>query len=398
MTSKSVGLDTAYYRANGRADQARAGVTPRARRALAFFIALAPLLLLCVGFGPPIITDGGYPPVRLAPEHIDALIAARTAPTVTATSALVLDLASGQPLFEKAPDQQLPPASTAKLMTALVTIDQAPLTDVVEVTETAAATQGSRMGLVAGEKLTILELLHGLLIPSGNDAAVALAEYIAGSEEDFVGMMNAKARELGLANTHFVNAHGLDAPGQVTTVVDLAKIAEAALRNKTINEIVSVANANVAGHALQNTNELLGSYAGADGVKTGTTDEAGQCLVASVTRGGRRTLLVELGSTDRYADARKLLDYTAAAYAFKSAGIPDGAVSWATGGNGSTYRLRSDATSDIFVPAWQQPLLLPVVSIQPGAVMTGTAPVGELRWMFGGESLATVPLSVWQGP
>ena len=158
------------------------------------------------------------------------------------------------------------------------------------------------------------------------------------------------------------------------------------------------ASATVSGHNLQNTNELLGVYEGTDGVKTGTTDEAGQCLVASVTRHGRRTLLVELGSADRYADARKLFDFTRAAYSWKSADIPDNAMSWAADGNGSSYRLRSNATSDIFLPAWQQPLLLPVVSIQPGAVMTGTAPVGELRWLFGDEPLATVPLSVWQGP
>lgn len=390
MTSKKDRLDCVYFSANPRGDQAR-------RRAL--FLLCAPLLLLlCVGFGPPIITDGAYPPVRLAPEHVNALVASRSAPTVTAASALLIDLPSGETLFEKASGDPRPPASTAKLMTALVTIDQAPLTDVVQVTERAAATEGSRMGLVAGEQLTILDLLRGLLIPSGNDAAVALADYIAGSEDDFVGMMNAKAQELGLTGTHFVNSHGLDAAGQVTTAADLAKIAEAALANSTLAEIVAMKSATVAGHSLQNTNELLGAYEGADGVKTGTTDEAGECLVASVTRGGRRALLVVLGSTDRYSDARKLFDYTATAYAWLDAGLPDGSVSWVADGNGSAYRLRSDATSAIFVPAWQRPLLLPVVSIQPGAVLTDTAPVGELRWMFGGESLASVPLSVWQGP
>jgi serine-type D-Ala-D-Ala carboxypeptidase (penicillin-binding protein 5/6) len=310
----------------------------------------------------------------------------------------VIDVPTGKTLFEKLADEPRPPASTAKLMTALVTIDQAPLTDVVRVTERAAAMQGSRMGLVAGEQLTILELLHGLLIPSGNDAAVALADYIAGSEEDFVGMMNAKAQELGLASTRFVNSHGLDAAGQMTTARDLARLAQVALQNKTIAEIVTMPSAAVAGHSLQNTNDLLRAYAGADGVKTGTTDEAGECLVASVTRAGRRTLLVELGSTDRYSDARKLLDYAASAFAWKDARLPDASVSWATDGNGAAYRLRSDGTSDIFVPAWQRPLLLPVVAIQPGAVYTSTAPVGELRWMLGGEALASVPLSVWQVP
>lgn len=392
MTSKKDCLDTAHYRASSRGDQTRA------QDALRGFAFLLPLLLLCVGFGPPVITDGAFPPLRLAPEHIDAMIANRSVPTVTAASALVIDLPTGRTLFEKAPDEPRPPASTAKLMTALVTIDQAPLTDLVQVTERAAATQGSRMGLIAGEQLTILDLLHGLLIPSGNDAAVALADYVAGSEEDFVGMMNAKAQELGLAGTRFVNSHGLDAEGQVMTARDLAKLAQVALQNPTIAEIVTKPSAAVAGHSLLNTNELLGAYVGADGVKTGTTDEAGECLVASVTREGRRTLLVELGSTDRYSDARKLLDYAASAFAWKDARLPDAGMSWATDGNGEAYRLRSDGTSDIFVPAWQRPLLLPVVAMQPGAVYTSTAPVGELRWMLGGESLATVPLSVWQRP
>jgi serine-type D-Ala-D-Ala carboxypeptidase (penicillin-binding protein 5/6) len=356
------------------------------------------LLLLCTGFGPPILTDGGYPPLRLAPEHIDALVRSQTVPTVTATSALLVDLQSGKPLFEKEPDKPLPPASTAKLMTALVVVDQAPLDEAVLVTQHAAETEGSRMGLSPGEQLTVGELLQGLLIPSGNDAAVALAEHIAGSEADFVAMMNARARTMGLKSTNFVNVHGLDAPGQTTSAADLAVIATAALQVPFINKTVATPSANVAGHPLQNTNELLGTYEGADGVKTGTTDEAGQCLVASVTRGGRRTLLVELGSSDRFADARKLFDYAADAYQWRDPSLPENALSWVTDGNGNAYRLRSGATSDIFVPAWERPLLLPLVEIQPGAVMTGTAPVGELRWMFGSETVAQAPLSVYQGP
>ena len=129
--------------------------------------------------------------------------AADSVPTVTASSALVIDLQTGERLFEKDPAEPRPPASTAKLMTALVVIDQVPLDDVVVVTSAAAATEGSRMGLVVGEQLTVLELLHGLLIPSGNDAAVALAEHVAGSEVDFVAMMNARAREMGLTATQF---------------------------------------------------------------------------------------------------------------------------------------------------------------------------------------------------
>jgi D-alanyl-D-alanine carboxypeptidase (penicillin-binding protein 5/6) len=283
-------------------------------------------------------------------------------------------------------------------MTALVVVDQVPLDEAVVVTQHAAETEGSRMGLASGERLTVSELLRGLLIPSGNDAAVALAEHVAGSEADFVRMMNARARAMGLSGTNFINVHGLDAPGQTTTAADMAVIAKAALAIDAIAEIVTQRSATVAGHSLQNTNELLGTYDGTDGVKTGTTDEAGECLVASVTRNGRRTLLVELGSQQRFVDATRLFDYARDAYAWQDPALPDSALAWATGDNGKSYRLRSEDSSAIFVPAWQRPFLLPVVAIQPGSVMTGTAPVGELRWMFGSEAIARAPLSVWQGP
>lgn len=369
-----------------------------ARKVVLLLPLLLLLLFLCVGFGPPVLTDGGYPPLRLAPEHVDALIRSRTAPTVTAASALLIDLESGQALYEKAAAEPRPPASTAKLMTALVVLDQAPLDEAVVVTANAGETGDSTMGLEPGERLSVEELLYGMLIPSGNDAAVALAEHVAGTEADFVAMMNARARTMGLSATNFVNVHGLDANGQTTSAADLAIIAGAALEHPVINRIVATPSATVAGHALRNTNELLGTYDGADGVKTGTTDEAGECLVASVTRGGRRTLLVLLGSTDRFTDARKLFDHARDAYVWRDTALPDTALAWVKDGNGKAHRLRSDATSAIFVPTWQHPLLLPRVAIQPGTIVTATTPVGELRWMLGAEAVVSAPLSVWEGP
>ncbi len=358
----------------------------------------AAFLVVCVGFGPPVITDGDHPPLRLAPENVEALIRTRNVPTVTASSALVVDLRTGEALFEKASTEARPPASTVKLMTALVVIDQVPLDDEVVVSRAAAATAGSRMGLTAGDRLTVLELLYGLLIPSGNDAAVALAEHVAGTEADFVDMMNARARAMGLNSTSYANVHGLDAAGQLTSAADLAVLARAALQNESIAKIVALGSATVAGHQLQNTNELLGSYDGADGVKTGTTDEAGECLVASVTRDDRTTILAELGSQERYKDARKLLDYAAAAFSPHHLALPDTALAWIIGSDGHSYLLRSEATSDILVPAWQRPLLVPVLRIEAGAVVTTTAPIGELWWVLGSEPVATVSLSVSQGP
>ena len=335
---------------------------------------LVALLLLSTGFGPPILTDRNDAPIRLSPENIAALIQTNVPPTVTAASVLMIELPSGATLFEKASVELHPPASTAKLMTALVVRAEVPLDDVAVITPTAAGTGGSSMGLVAGERLTVSDLLHGLLLPSGNDAAVALAEHVAGSEADFVAMMNARARAIGLQSTRFANAHGLDAPDQLTTALDLALLASAAMQDAELANIVAKPVANVAGRALVNTNELLSTYAGADGVKTGTTDEAGECLIAAVSRNSRRLLLVELGSSERYEDARKLLDYAATAFAWHDVRLPQGGLSWITASNGDAYRLRSDPTSDIFVPAWQRSLLLPVVQIDASLVLTGTDP------------------------
>jgi len=377
--------------------EAHARQTP-ARLSLLQVVLWVSLLAMCVGFGPPIITDGDRPALRLAPENVDALVRIRDVPNVTAASALVADLESGLALYEKAATEARPPASTAKIMTALVVIDQVPLDDVVVVSPTAASTPGSRMGLNAGDRLTVLELLYGLLLPSGNDAAVALAQHVAGTQADFVELMNARASAMGLSSTRFANAHGLDAAGQVTSATDLVTLARTALQDPNIAEIVAVRSITIGGRQLENTNELLGTYDGVNGVKTGTTDEAGECLVASVTRDGRTTLLVELGSTDRFGDARKLLDYAAEAFVWHNTDLPVSALAWVTGHDDRYYRLRSESTSDIFVPAWQQALLLPVVRLDAGAVMTGTAPIGELWWVLGSERVAAVPLSVLQGP
>ena len=263
--------------------------------------------LASAGFGPPAIRDGNYPPQHLYSEQIDAMRAPAGAPSVSASSALMLDVDAGQTLYALREHAALPPASTAKLMTALLVLSRVPLTDTVRVSAKAASTGGSTMGLRAGETLSVGDLLYGLLLPSGNDAAVALAEHVSGSEADFVVEMNRAAANLGLKETHFANADGEDLPGQTVSAADLLSIARSDLSYPDFARIVATQEADVAGHHLVNTNLLLGAYPGADGVKTGTTDQAGECLVASVTRSGHRLLLVLLHSADRYADARALL-------------------------------------------------------------------------------------------
>lgn len=363
---------------------------------------LLPWLLLSMlataGFGPPVITDGGYPPLRMGQDDVAALVRLAEPPPVTAAAALLFDLDSERTLYALRPNDPLLPASTAKLMTALVVLQQANLDDVAVVSAYAAGTSGSRMGLVAGETLPVRDLLIGLLLPSGNDAAVALAEHVAGSEAAFVALMNQTAAALGLSETQFANAHGLDAPGQTTSASDLVLVTKAALAYPYFAQVVALSDAQVAGRALTNTNELLNAYRGADGVKTGTTEAAGECLVASVTRRGHRILAVVLGSADRYADVTVLLDYAAVGWRWGSAGLPDDALAWTRGPEDRLYRLRAVHEFDIYLPAWQWRIIEPVRRVDASAPLTGTLPVGELHWMLGAEIVATVPLQTWPGP
>ena len=180
-------------------------------------------------------------------------------------------------------------ASTTKIMTALLVLEQANLNDVVTVFPAALVGEAS-MGLVAGESLTVEDLLWGLLLRSGNDAAAALAEHVAGSQQAFVDLMNQRAAELGLTSTHFANPHGLDAPDHYSSAEDLWRLAELAMANPAFRTMVATQSHEAAGRQLFNINELLGLYPGADGIKTGTSDAAGQCLVGSASQDGFRTV------------------------------------------------------------------------------------------------------------
>ncbi|WP_211230013.1 D-alanyl-D-alanine carboxypeptidase family protein [Desulfovirgula thermocuniculi] len=233
---------------------------------------------------------------------------------ITADAAVLMDAGTGQVLYAKNAHQPRPPASTTKILTALLALEGGVPDQLVTVSPRAAAVGESSMGLFPHQRLTLRQLVYGALLCSGNDACVAIAEHLAGSEENFVWLMNGKARELGATRTSFRNPHGLPAPGHVSTAYDLALLARYALSNPAFREIVSTRY-----HAftcppwgvyhLHNTNRLLWSYPGADGVKTGTTGEAGQCLVASASCGGRRLISVVLHSEDRYGDTVALLNY-----------------------------------------------------------------------------------------
>ena len=248
-----------------------------------------------------------------------AVIAEPPRPAVGARAALLVDADFGQTLFEQGATEPLPPASTTKLMTALLAVESGRYFDPVTI-EAADLIGGSSMGLTAGETLNLRDLLDGLLIASGNDAAYAVARHLGAREPGpgrpvarFVARMNARAAELGMRGATFRNPEGLDEPGHLMSAVDLALLARAALRQPVIAQIVATPATTVRSskraYALRSTNLLLGSFPGAIGVKTGTTDAAGECLVALVERDGRRLLSVLLGSGDRYAETVGLIEW-----------------------------------------------------------------------------------------
>ena len=233
-------------------------------------------------------------------------------PKIDAGSAIVMDAMTGRVLYEKDAYSKKPIASTTKIMTAILAIEHGNLDDMVTVSKRAAAIGGSTIHLRAGEKLSLRDLLYGLMLNSGNDAAIAIAEHIGGTVERFAEMMTEKARQLGAKNTNFKTPHGLDNPDHYSTAYDLALITRYALGNETFNQIVRTQTAQIQGRSLYNTNEMLDLYPGADGVKTGYTSKAGRCLVTSATRGNRRYISVVLNCSSRTARAkssRSILDY-----------------------------------------------------------------------------------------
>ncbi|HEY9061318.1 MAG TPA: D-alanyl-D-alanine carboxypeptidase family protein [Pseudobacteroides sp.] len=236
-----------------------------------------------------------------------------TVPVINAHAAIVMDANSGRILYSKNADQRKYIASTTKIMTAIVTLENGNVDDVVTISKRAASIQGSSINLREGEKLKLKELLYGLMLNSGNDAAIAIAEHIGGDVETFVGMMNEKAKELNLTNTSFKTPHGLDRDGHYSTANELAQMTRYALRNPEFAKICKTVSASITGRSLYNTNEMLGFYPGADGVKTGYTGQAGRCLVCSATRDGWKLISVVLGCptrTIRADSSRKILDYS----------------------------------------------------------------------------------------
>lgn len=228
---------------------------------------------------------------------------------VSAHSAILMDGDSGQVLYEKNADEKSLIASTTKIMTALVTLEQADPEAVVEIPQAAVGIEGSSMYLKAGETLRVEDLLYGMMLSSGNDAAVALALFVGGSVEEFAALMNEKAAELGMTASRFANPNGLDSEENYATARDLAKLARVAMENEDFRKIVSTKSYLCEGHSMTNHNKLLWQYDGAVGVKTGYTKHAGRILVGSAERDGRRLISVTINAPSDWADHREMLDY-----------------------------------------------------------------------------------------
>ena len=237
-----------------------------------------------------------------------AVILAFSAQGLSAQSAVLMDADTGRVLHEKNADQQRLIASTTKIMTALVICEQCNVLDRVRIPKEAVGVEGSSMYLQEGEVLTVQELLYGLMLRSGNDAAEALAIYCGGTVEGFAQLMNDKARQLGLEDTHFENPHGLDSPGHYSTAKDMAKLASYAMNNPIFAKTVSAKSVTVGQRVLQNHNKLLWQVEGADGVKTGYTKAAGRILVSSAVRQGRRLIAVTMNAPDDWQDHKALLE------------------------------------------------------------------------------------------
>ena len=234
---------------------------------------------------------------------------------------IVYDRISKSMIIGKNEDVKSAMASTTKIMTTIVILEKVDLNEKVTVSAKAGGTGGSRLGLKRGDKASVRDLLYGLMLRSGNDAAVALAEHVGGSVKGFAELMNEKAIELGLTNTHFVTPHGLDDANHYTTALELAKLTDYAMDNETFAKIVGTKSTTIyinnQSRQINNTNELLGVLNGVVGVKTGFTNNAGRCLVTETKRNNMDIITIVLGADtkkDRTKDSVNLIEYTFSKY------------------------------------------------------------------------------------
>jgi D-alanyl-D-alanine carboxypeptidase len=312
-------------------------------------------------------------------------------PSHHARAAALIDVTSGRILFSQRGDEPMKIASLTKIMTAIVAIEHGNLDDVVTVSRRAAGMEGSSIYLRVGEKMTLHNLLYGLMLRSGNDAAMAIAEHVGGSVEGFVYLMNRKAEELGLANTHYMNPHGLDHPDHYMSANDLAKLTAYALKNPVFKNIVKT-RVKTAPNPYEpwdykwvNKNKMLQMYEGADGVKTGYTKQASRTLVSSATRNGQQLAAVTLNDGNDWADHRRLLDYGFQHYPLQEV-IRKGELA-----AGTPYAA-ADTFRYPFAEGERERMEVKLDLTPAGTVSYALGYRGQLRFMLDGQTIGTVVL------
>lgn len=325
------------------------------------------------------------------------LLLSGRAEAISAQRAVLMDGTTGRVIYEKAADERSLIASTTKIMTALVVCQQCNVLDRVKIPKEAVGIEGSSMYLKEGEVLTVQELLYGLMLQSGNDAAVALAIYCGGTVEGFAELMNDKARALGLSDTHFVNPNGLDAPGHYSTARDLAVLAAYAMEDPVFARTVSTKQIKIGDRYLTNHNKLLWQVEGAEGVKTGFTKAAGRILVSSASRQGRRLICVTINAPDDWRDHAALYQQGFEDYAIRPV-IEEGQILGqleVLGGEGEIvhliaaegfeYALAKNEEPEVVVSP-QEFVYAPVVAgseVGCAYVMLGESCVGKVKLVYG---------------
>lgn len=259
----------------------------------------------------------------LQPEAAAVAVSASTAPGTSATADILIEAFSGTVLHEKNADKHMLIASTTKIVTAAVVLEQCDVTEKVIIGQNFPAVEGSSIYLKPGEEVTVLDLLYGLLLESGNDAAVALALHVSGSIEAFSVLMNDYAKRLGCSHSNFCNPHGLDQKDHFSSARDLSIIAANAMENKTFREIVSTKSISLAGRYFKNHNKLLWTCPGIVGIKTGFTESAGRSLVSSAERDGMRLICVTLSAPNDWKDHNDLYNWAYREFGCISISIAD---------------------------------------------------------------------------
>lgn len=329
-------------------------------------------------------------------------VAYADAPRVTARAAAVIEQGSRRVLFGKNEHERLPMASTTKIMTALVALENGSLGETVKVSPEAAKVPGSSIYLKAGEELTLEQLLYGLMLQSGNDAATAIAQHVGGSTEGFLVLMNESVARLGLKDTHFASVCGLDAPGHYTTAYDLAAITAAAFSNADFRRIVSTKSIYIPydglpnSRYLRNKNRILWSYEGANGVKTGYTGDAGRCFVGSAEREGMQLIAVVLNCGPMFEEASALMDEAFARYDMVPVVEPRVALGSVPTGEGVAGVVRYGALQKVALPldAEERGRVCTHLGLcaQPDAPVAEGQLLGEGRAILDGQVLATFPV------